>query len=355
MSASAISANTFSYYTAVTSATGDALHKGGAFQDIIKKATPTLDRIGKKGKINEDGGRQVAINLLYSNDTNVNSYGELEELDTSRSDGMTTVFDKWCLYHFGVSFSGTEMATNKGKAQIANLVKARYAQHMQSATERLSNDIWQLGTTASVATGNGDKNIKSIPMVVPAFETSSSVRDIDLYGIDTTANDYWQPKLKDFADSATAQGLLDGLRWLAIEVTKAGKGKADLCPMDYQTYNLYIGALDTKVRYTNTKSADTGFESVDCYGADAYPEMYVPDTEGGYNWDSSSWANGSAYFLNTNHLWFRTLSGRDWKPEGAIRPHNQDAVVNNHFFQGQFGCDARDCHGLAFDIPSSLT
>lgn len=354
--ATSVSNNTFSYYTSAIAATADAMHKSGAFMDVISKANPLLERLRSKAKISVDGGRQVAINLMYSIDGNVNSYSDLDELDITRPDGLTTVFDKWAQYHFAVVVSGHEMRTNRGKAQAANLLKARFKQRMLSAQERLASDMWYLGTSGSTATGNNDKNIKSIPILVPVHDSGASAKkDIDLYGIDMSANAYWQPQNYDFATSATAEQLQNGLRKLFLDCAKQGAGEPDLAVTDYQTYNLYLSALNPQLRYTSWEKADIGFKGVELMGATLFPDRFVPDADTGVQSGDGSWAYGTLYFLNTDRLGFMILAGADFKPDSPEKPVNQDAIVTNHFFEGQLILDHRSCHGAAFGIPASLT
>jgi len=361
MSVTADSGQTFSYFTSAIAATADALHKGGAFVDIISKGTPTLDRLRQKGKINFQGGRQVAINLMYGLDTPVNSYSDLDPLTISRPDGMSEYFAPWAQYHFPVLVSGHEARTNKGKAQIANLLKMRFRQGMNSAKERLSDDCWDYtglvqASEVISSSGNGGKNIMSIPMLVPAYtgmDTNDS-RDYDLYGIDTSAKAYWQPQIQDGGGSLTAATLINGLRTLFLNCSKQGAGEPDLAIADYTSYANYLSALDTKIQYTSWDKADMGFKGVECMGATMYPDRHVPDVDNAQNWDDTV-VDGSVFMLNSEHIFLAILDSADFKPETPQKPVDQDAIVTNHFFEGQLCVDHRSCHGIMHDIPATLS
>ncbi|MBK8871770.1 MAG: phage major capsid protein [Elusimicrobia bacterium] len=352
--------NTFSYYTSAIAATADALHKSGAFVDIISKGTPTLDRLRNKGKISYQGGKQLAINLMYGLDTPVNSYSDLDPLTITRPDGMSEFFAKWAQYHFPVVISGHEMRTNSGKAQIADLLKARFRQGMNSANERLSNDMWDLEgliATSEVvsSTGNGGKNIMSIPMLLSPSSgmDTGDTREYDLYGIDADLA-YWHPQLQNGGGSLTARTYLAGLRALFLNCSKQGAGEPDLAIADYMAYANYIEALDTKMQYTSWDKADMGFRGVECMGAVMYPDRHVPDMDNCKDWDNTP-VDGTVFFINSEHMGLGILSGADFKPETPQKPVDQDAIVTNHFFEGQLYVDHRSCHGIMHDIPAALS
>ncbi len=365
------SLSTFSYLTSAMAATSDALHKSGAFIDVISKATPTLDRLKDKGKISFQGGRQLAINLMYGLDTPVNSYSDLDPLTITRPDGMSEYFAKWAQYHFPVVISGHEAAVNKGKAELDNLLKLRFRQGMNSAKERLSKDMWDLmgttttaaGDTAISASGNGGKNIISLPMIIGPYAAGNSVGGMDtndshiydLYGISPASVTWWRNQIVNHAGSQVRATLLSNLRKLSLECAKQNQGDPDLMIADYTTYANYMEALDTKMQYTSWDKADIGFKGVECMGSIMYPERHVPDMDNAYNWDSASFTDGSVFALNTEHLGFAILSGRDFAPETPQRLIDQDGVVVNHFFEGQLFTDHKGCQGLMHDIPSSFT
>ncbi len=348
MSATLVSGNTFAAYTSHIASTTDHLYKSGVFTDVIGASNPVVAKLRSKGKQNVSGGRQVAIDLMYEHVSNVDTYSDLDTLDLTRPDGMTQVFTPWAQMHGALVLSGHEMRTNKGKAQAQNLVKNRTKQLMNSLIEKTSTMLWDLRTTTT--TGNGGKNLTSIPMIVPLDTT-----DIDLYGIDMSANTWWQNKEFDFADSATAQSLIDGLRKLYLDCTKGVGGSPDMCVADYQSYNLYIGAMDTKVRYTSTGESDIGFASVKCMGMDMFPDEHVPDSEADVNWDSGSWANGSFYVLNTDYLELLYLEGAEYTPDAPLKPVDKDALVTNYFTEFQLITNNRRKQGGAWDVPAALS
>jgi len=365
MSANAVSNNTFSYYTSAVAATADALHKSGAFMDIISKSTPTLDRLRQKGKITFQGGKQVAINLMYGLDTPVDSYSDLDSLTITRSDGMTEVFAPWAQYHFPVVISGHEARTNKGKAEVANLLKARFRQGMLAANERLSNDLWDVSGLAATsqavtAMGNGGKNIISIPAIVGPYADGGSTGGMDtsdsrkysLYGM-SYALAYWHAQMQNAGGTLIYQTYIAGLRNLFLNCAKQGGGEPDVFVGDYTAYANYLNSLDTKIQYTSWKEADIGFKGVECMGAMFYPDRHVPDMDNCQNWDDTP-VDSSVFALNTEHLGLAILSGADFIPSKPKEPENQDVMVVNHFFEGQMICDHRSAQGLMHDIPASI-
>lgn len=349
MSANSVSNNTFAAYTAHIASTHDHLFNAGVFTDVIGSSNPVTAKLRAKGNKSVDGGRQVAIDIMYELVSNVDTYEDLDDLDLTRPDGMTQVFDKWSQMHGALILSGHEMRTNRGKAQAKSLVKARTKQLMNTLIERTNIMLWDI-IPDDTTTGNDGKNIKSIPMIVPC-----NGKDIDLYGIDMSAKTYWQNKVKDYADSATKQAYTDKLRQLYLDCSKGVGGRPDMAVGDYQSYDLYIGAMDVKVRYTSIKESDIGFESVRLMGMDFFPDEHVPDTEAQVNWDSGSWANGSIYMLNTDFLKLLYLEGAEYSPDAPMKTPGKDALITNNFTEFQIVTDNRRKHGVAFDIPATTS
>ena len=349
-------APSFSYYSALYASTAGALHKGGKWVDIWSKGNPTLDWLRKKNQIGYDGGSQIEIVLAYTSGDGTSSYSDLDPLTIARPDQASKYFQKWSQYHFPVVLSGHDMRVNRGKAATAKLMKQQFRMSMTGAKETLSAHLWKLGTDDSEATGNGGKDIVSIPQIVSSRDAAGSNFDIDLYGIDASANSsYWDAQTQDCTGTITTVTFPKMLRLLYLNCCKDGNGDPDFGITDYQSYGMYLAALDNRVRYTQTEKADVGFKGVECMGATVFPDSYVPDVDNGYNYDSGSWADGSWYFLNSEYLHFAILSGADFAPDEPQKPVDQDGMVINHFFEGNLYCTRRNCHGVAFDIPSTIT
>ena len=349
MQATTVSGNTFSAYTSNIAMTLDHMYKSGVFTDIISKGNPLFAKLKSKGKSSVSGGRQVAIDLMYGLSSNVNSYSDLDDLDITRQDGHTQVFTKWAQYHGALVFSGHEMNTNRGKEQAQSLVKNRVKQLLASFSDRMNRDLWDI-TPEGTTTGNGGKNITSIPQIVPC-----NTKDIDLYGIDMSETPAFANKTYDFGGDMTPQAFTDGLRRLYLDTTKSLGGAPDMSVCDYNSYDLYLAAMDRKIQYTDWKDADIGFASVKCMGSDLYPDEHVPDTEHAVNWDSNEWTNGSFYFLNTQFLELLFLAGRDFKPGKQLDAINKDGVVTNYFAECQLVTNHRAKHGVAFDLAATLS
>jgi len=358
---SASSAVTHSYITSAIASTKDALHQSGKWRDIVSKANPTWDWLKRKGRIDYDGGRQLAIDVLYStDDVPVGSFSDMDELTISRPDGASEVYDRWAQYHFPVIISGHEKNINGGKAAKTKLIKNRFKQAIKASAKKMSQDTWDiiggctLGSDTSgteITTGNSNKNMKSLALLVPPTATAGGYNNGDLYGI-AAAETYWAPQSHDFADSASVQVMVDSLRNLFLSCAEFGDGQGpDLAIGDYTSYGLYIAALDTKVRYTQVEKGDMGFRGVMCNGATLFPDTYVPDPEAGANYGSR--ANGAIYMLDTDHIFLAYLAGMDFKPGPVQMPVNQNIEVVNHFAELQLYIDHRSCHGVAWDIPTA--
>lgn len=356
----AANSRTLSYDSLVTT-TLDNLHKGGAITDLVTNSNPTFAWLKQKARTSVDGGHQVRVAVQNALAQNVDSMTPWGDIDLTPQDNLTTYFDNWALYSGAVTITGTEERTNRGKAAIVSLVKEKVNSLVGAFGERMNKDLWYLGTlngtNSADTTGNGDLDIKSIPIILPVYTGAQSGKnaDINYLGIDET---FWKPKLKDLTGSSLATiALLNHLRTLFLDCSKKQGGSPDLAICDYMSFALYQSALDTKVRYVDTKMADMGFTNVKLEGCTLFPDVYVPDPDTGTQSAAAGGANalGAFYLLNSKTWSLKTMAGADFTPGAYEKIQGKDAKSAPYIWQGQLVCDNPQKNGVAFSMPTAVT
>src|SRR5690606_33983017 len=98
---------------------------------------------------------------------------------------------------------------------------------------------------------------------------------------------------------STYKGLVVALRRLYNHCSKGSGGSPNLSVMDQVTFETYENALDEKVRYTNTRLADMGFDNIKLRGATCVWDEVVPSIDTGDEEDTDVTYTGAAFMLNT--------------------------------------------------------
>jgi len=343
---------------ALLSVTADHYYKSGLVHDAIFKSNPTFAELNKKGvKKMVGGGSRIDVNVMYGKNTTVDSYSRYGEIDVAPQDGITQALYNWAQYAGTVSIDGLSEAQNSGKEAVQKLLREKVTQLTMSFAERMNADLWDVEqATTSFATGNGNKNIISIPMFVQGDPTTAQ----DVGGIDQSVETWWanQTKNSGTESSGTFLMLNKEMRSLYNSCSKGYGGAPDLMIANQDTFEAYETGMDTKVRYEYTDNASVGFENIKFKGAKLMWDEHVPDPDGGYNFDHASYAGttgGAVYFLNTKFLDLVCLKGKDFVPLGFDRPTNQDARTGLWVFYGQLVCSNRRKLGVLEDITTTMT
>ena len=152
----------------------------------------------------------------------------------------------------------------------------------------------------------------------------------------------------------TYAGLKAALRRMYNYCSRGSGGSPNCVLMDQITFETYENALDTSVRYTNTKMADMGFDTIKLRGATCLWDEQMPDIENGQGPGASGF-EGTAFFLNTNFYSLIIDSETDIITTPFIEPENQTAKTAKILFMGNAGISNMRKHGVAYGIRQDLT
>lgn len=345
---------------ALLSLTADAYYKAGLVHDGVFKSNPTFAALKAKGT-KQQGGVQIQVNLMYGKNTTVDSVSRYQLIDTAPQDGIEPAYYSWAEYAGSISIDKLSESQNMGTPQIQKFVREKVMQLTSSYSERMNEDLWDVEyTIAGPVTGNGGKNLISIPLLINSYPTNAA----DVGGIDQSAKTYWQNKAANSATETTTTWakLNQEMRNMYNNVSKGYGGTADMIICNQGAFEAYETGLDYKVRYTADEVATAGFESIKFKSAKLFWDEHVPDGEGdgtnGYNWDNASYSDvtgGTMYFINTKFLDLVTLTGMDFAPEGFQKMPNQLARTCLYGFAGQLVASNRRKLGVLYGINSALT
>jgi hypothetical protein len=284
--------------------------------DNVFTARPLTYFLNEKGRIRmESGGTKIVEQLIYGKNSTVSSYSGYESLSLTPQEGITAAEYDWKQYSASIAISGIEEAKNNGEHAIINLLEAKIMQAEESLREGFNVMFFGDGT------GNSGKNWNGLGNLVE--------KDVALGGINpaTAGNEFWKSYEENTAGALTLAQMATAYNSVSV-----GNDHPDMILTSQLLFEKYESLLQPQLRYTDTKTADAGFQNLLFKSA---PIMY----------DVHCNAN-TMYFLNSKYIKLVGHSDKWFAQTDFVRPENQDArfalimcygnlVVSNRAKQGK--------------------
>ena len=285
--------------------------RSGELADNLTQNNAILQRLNQKGNVRPfSGGNVILEEIMYDDTTtnNANSYSGYEVLNIAPDSPISAAQYKIAQYADAVTMSGLEMLQNSSKEAIIDLLDGRMQVSEARLLNRISGDLYGDGT------GNGGKNLDGLGAAVAAVPTTGTYG-----GINRATWSFWQNQITTGATSSST--ILAAMTTAAIKQIR-GTDKADLIVAGNTLYSYYVGALQAIQRIAAEESGAAGFASLKFYGGGTSADVVLGGGIGNQATANHMW------FLNTNYIYFRPHTDRNFAPIGGERQSvNQDAVV----------------------------
>jgi hypothetical protein len=299
-------------------------NRSGKLADNATRSVAFLDRLRRKGKVKPAaGGRTIVQELEVALNPNGGWYAGMDPLNTNIHEPFSAAEFDWKQAYVPVVWSGLDKLKNSGDDATINLVTSRIKNGEKSLMDLVGQAAYSDGT------GFGGKQMNGLQLYVVASPTSGTVG-----GIDRAANSFWQNKAATATMSgATANNIvlahptpfLRGLNSLAVQCTR-GTDRPDLFVADSIGYTAYLGSLQPLQQITNTDMAGHGFTALKYFGVGGSADFVL---------DNGYCPTKTVYALNTDYIYLRPHSDRDFTPFGGDRiPINQDGTLRMLGFTG---------------------
>jgi hypothetical protein len=263
--------------------------------DNVFTARPLTYFLTDKGRIRMiDGGTKIVEPLIYGTNSTVSSYEGYDTIGLTAQTGITAAEFEWKQYAASIAISGIEEAKNNGDAAILNLLEAKVMQAEESLREGFNTMFYGDGT------GNSGKNWNGLGNLVEASGTVGGINRA------TAGNEYW----RSYEENTAAVLSLAQMN-TAYNSVSVGNDHPDMVLTTQTLYEKYESLLQPQLRYTDTKTADAGFQNLLFKAA--------PVT-----FDVGCTA-GTMYFLNSKYLTLVGHSGKWFSQTEFVRPENLDA------------------------------
>jgi hypothetical protein len=318
----------------------------------------------------QDGGERIAMPLMYGDNSTIKTGGGYEVLDTTPQEGITTAFFPWAEIGGTITISRAEERKNNGEGRLVNLLEAKTKQAEMTMGEKINSDLiaGTVNTATFVPETSSGGNLGLLPLgyFLRKANATNPLVGGNVGNIDASVESWWRHHTavldnasidsgNSFALSiSTFAGLKVALYRMYNYCSRGSGGSPDLVVADQATFETYSNALDTQVRYMNTKMADMGFDTIKLRGATMIWDEMVPDLDEGALMASAATPAGTAFFLNTSfyHLWIDKETDIVVTP--FIEPENQTVKTAKILFMGNAGVSNMRKHGVCYAILPNI-
>ena len=263
--------------------------------DNVFTARPLTFFLQDKGRIRMlNGGTKIVEPLIYGTSTTVASYSGYDSLSLTPQAGITAAEYDWKQYASTIAISGIEKAKNNGEQEIINLLEAKIMQAEESMREGFNTMFFGDGT------GNSGKDWNGLGNIVEASGTVGGINRA------TGGNEYWQ----SYEENSVAALSLAQMA-TAYNTVSVGNDHPDMVLTTQTLFEKYEALLVPQLRFTDTKTADAGFQNLLYKAAPVTYDVHCP--------------SGTMFFLNSKYLTLVGHSGKWFAQTSFVQPENVDA------------------------------
>ena len=261
--------------------------------DNVFTARPLTYALMEKGRIRMlNGGTKIVEPLIYGQNSTVGSYSGYDSIALTPQEGISAAEFEWKQYAASISISGIEEAKNNGEQEIINLLEAKIMQAEESMRESFNQMFFSNGA------GNGGKDWNGLGNLVESGNTVG--------GIDSNTYTWWKSYEENTATALTLAQMATAYNSVSV-----GNDHPDVLLTTQTLFEKYEALLQPQLRYTDTKTADAGFQNLLFKAA---PVMY----------DVHCTA-GTFYFLNSKYITLVGHSDKWFSQTAFISPEDTDA------------------------------
>lgn len=283
--------------------------------DNVFTARPLTYWLSDKGRIRtESGGTKIVEQLIYGQNDTVKSYSGYETLSLTPQEGISAAEYDWKQYGASIAISGIEEAKNNGEHAIIDLLEAKIMQAEESLREGFNQMFFADGT------GNSGKNWNGLGNLI---ESGNTVGGIDS---SATGNEFWRSYEENTAGALTLLQMATAYNSVSV-----GNDHPDLILTTQTLFEKYESLLQPQLRYTDTKTAEAGFQNLLFKGAPIMYDVHAPA--------------GTMFFINSKYLKLVGHSDKWFAQTDFVRPENQDARFALIMCYGNLVCSNRKKQG----------
>jgi len=261
--------------------------------DNVFTARPLTYHLMSNGRIRMlNGGTKIVEPLIYGQNSTVKSYSGYDTISLTPQDGISAAEYEWKQYAASIAISGIEEAKNNGEQEVINLLEAKIMQAEESLREGFNQMFFANGT------GNAGKDWNGLGNLIEAGNTVG--------GIDSATEMWWKSYEENTAGALTLAQMATAYNSVSV-----GNDHPDMLLTTQTLFEKYESLLQPQLRYTDTKTADAGFQNLLFKAAPVTYDVHAPA--------------GTMFFINSKYLTLVGHSGKWFENTPFVRPENMDA------------------------------
>lgn len=295
--------------------------------DQIFKGTAFLNMMRQLGAIETiDGGLEIVQPVRFAKNTTVGSFDGYDILDTTPQDNETSVRVPWSADYATIAISWTENQKNQGRGRLLNLLQMK----IDDAGDAI-RDLLNIQLLAQPS-ASGSKDPFSILEAVQIDPTTNPNRLGAIGNIQDT-NTWWRNKSTNGGAFATAD-----MNQMFNDVSD-GHDFPNFLLTAQAVYQYYENSQVGQLRYSDTRVADAGFQSLMFKQTPIIWEPVISQAD-------------AMFFINTKYFKIALMQGADFVTTDFIEPDNQAAKVAKILWMGNLYVTSRRRLGVLNTITA---
>lgn len=271
--------------------------------DNIFTARPLTYHLMNKGRIRMlNGGTKIVEPLIYGQNSTVAPYSGYDTISLTPQTGISAAEFEWKQYAASIAISGIEEAKNNGEQEIINLLEAKIMQAEESMREGFNQMFFGNGTDTLGAGGtDSGKSWNGLGNLIESGNTVGGINSASGQG-----NDWWRSYEENTAGALTLAQMATAYNSVSV-----GNDHPDMVLTTQTLFEKYESLLQPQVRYTDTATANAGFQNLLFKAAPVTYDVHAPA--------------GNMFFVNSKYMSLVGHSGKWFSNTEFVRPENMDA------------------------------
>lgn len=294
----------------------------------IKKSS-VLAALELKTKVTEQGGNTIRQPLMYALNDTVKFYSGYDLFDTTPQGGLGYAEFPWKQIAGTVTISGEERRKNNGPAAFISLLNTKFKQLEASFIRKFNEALFDTAPTA-----------KAFNSLVELVGNTNPARG-NLGGIDATTETWWSSIVEAGPVDLTTTAGVKQLNNVANRLWVNGS-MPDFEFTTQANYEAYEALATEKIRFTDTRMADLGFQAIAHKTAEVVFDPFVPAPGGS--------GGGYWYFINSDFIEMVRHSQAWMTRLDTQRPYNQDAFTTPIICMGNLVTSMRRAHAVVTEV-----
>jgi hypothetical protein len=293
--------------------------------DMTVKKSSILASLELKSKVVLQGGNTIKQPLMYALNDTVKFYDGYDLFDTTPQGGLGHAIFPWKQIAGTVTISGKERRINNGPEAFISLLNTKFKQLEASFIRKFNEALFDTAPAA--------KAFNSLVEIVNNTDPSRGA----MGGIEVADTDWWESIVESGPVNLTSTAGVKQLNNVANRLWVNGS-MPDFEFTTQANYEAYEALATEKIRFTDTRMADLGFQAIAHKTAEVVFDPFVPAPGGS--------GGGYWYFVNSDFLEFVRHSQAWMTRLDTQRPYNQDAWTTPVICMGNLVTSNRRAHAV---------